>query len=543
MGNDLNHDHNQDSFQDPRDPQDQMSQVTAFSRALRAPFLIVDRVFDWGFPAWWNPLRQLGTLTFFLFWICAFSGVYVFIFFETTVSGAFHSIEAMTNQGWYHAGVMRSLHRYSSDAMVVTGVLHMAREYAFGRLKGARWFAWFTGIPLIWFLFFSGVSGYWLVWDQLAQYVAVASMEWLDWLSIFGEPIANNFLTRGSLSDRFFSLLVFIHIFVPIILLFLMWMHVIRLSQPKINPPRGLALTSLLMLLALSFAKPAISQGEADLGRVPEMIGLDWFYLPLYPVFDAFGAGPTWALAVGVSLLLLSLPWLPPLRRAAPPVVTLEKCNGCGRCVTDCPYAALALGPRSDGGPFEAEAVVNADLCTRCGICVGACPPSTPFRHDDKMLTGIDLPSLPLRTLKEMAMQAGKAADGATATAPHLVVVGCTHGVAAKEIKANDGVSLMTLPCTGMLPPPFIDFLLSRTDAAGVMLTGCREGNCYHRLGADWTEERLLRVRDPALRRRVSPDRVRVFWADGTDAAAFNHAVHTFQGELSALDDKTGGDA
>ena len=69
-------------------------------------------------------------------------------------------------------------------------------------------------------LFAAGVSGYWVVWDELAQYVAVATTEWLDTLPLFGEPIARNFLHPSTLGSRFFTLLVFIHIFVPLAMLF-----------------------------------------------------------------------------------------------------------------------------------------------------------------------------------------------------------------------------------------------------------------------------------------------------------------------------------
>ena len=69
-------------------------------------------------------------------------------------------------------------------------------------------------------LFAAGVSGYWVVWDELAQYVAVATTEWLDTLPLFGEPIARNFLHPSTLGSRFFILLVFIHIFVSLAMLF-----------------------------------------------------------------------------------------------------------------------------------------------------------------------------------------------------------------------------------------------------------------------------------------------------------------------------------
>jgi quinol-cytochrome oxidoreductase complex cytochrome b subunit len=119
--------------------------------------------------------------------------------------------------------------------------LHLLREFSLDRYRGKRWFSWFTGVPLIWFLYASGITGYWLVWDRLAQYVAIASTELLDWLPIFGEPIARNFLTDGSLNSRFFTLLIFLHIAVPLIMLLVMWIHIQRISRPRVNPARPLA--------------------------------------------------------------------------------------------------------------------------------------------------------------------------------------------------------------------------------------------------------------------------------------------------------------
>ncbi|MBT3766996.1 MAG: cytochrome b subunit of the bc complex, partial [Rhodospirillales bacterium] len=218
-------------------------------RVLQNRLSDVEALFDRAFGPSWNPFLQLGTLAFFFFWIAAVSGIYLFIFFETSAVGAYQSIEHMTHAQWYYSGIIRSLHRYSSDAMVVTAVLHLGREFILDRYRGVRWFSWFTGVPVLWFLYMSGIGGYWLVWDKLAQYVAVASMEWLDWLGIFGEPVAANFLTRGSLDDRFFTLLVFLHIFVPLVLLFLMWVHILRIGRPKVNPKRGLAIGSLSALV------------------------------------------------------------------------------------------------------------------------------------------------------------------------------------------------------------------------------------------------------------------------------------------------------
>ena len=63
-------------------------------------------------------------------------------------------------------------------------------------------------------------------------------------------------------------------------------------------------------------------------------------------------------------------------------------------------------------------------------------------------------------------------------------------------------VIALDLVCAGQLPPSFVDYAL-RAGAAGVVVSGCREGDCAFRLGQRWTEERLLGIREPRLRAGV----------------------------------------
>jgi ferredoxin/coenzyme F420-reducing hydrogenase delta subunit len=498
-------------------------------QGLRFLFLKAEAALDRVFPPAWQPLYHLGALAFLCLWIVTVSGISVSVFFDTGTTAAYRSVEYMTRDQWYLAGVMRSLHRYASDGMVLFMIVHMLREFSLDRYRGARWFTWVTGIVVVWLVYASGITGYWLVWDELAQYVAVKTAEWVDALGIFGEPIARNFISPDSLDDRFFTLMLFLHIAIPMILLLVLWIHLQRVSRPEINPARGLATAMVATFLALSLLKPATSHPPADLGRVVGEVGLDWFYLAAYPLIDIIGGLPLWGALGALTLILAAIPWLPPLRRAPTAVVNLEFCNGCNRCVEDCPYAAVRLVPRSDGKPFEHEAKVDPSLCVSCGICTGACPTATPFRRRGRMIAGIELPHLALKDLRALTDRAAEGLAGSR----RVLVFGCDHALDVASLR-DDEVGTVSLPCIAMLPPSFVDYVLSRDLADGVALAGCREDACYNRLGALWTEQRIARARDPYLRERVPRERVLRVWA-GDDAGLVRTRLAAFRDRLQAL--------
>lgn len=504
--------------------------MSGLRTVTRAAFESVENLFDRAFGPELNPMHQLGALGWFFYWIVIVSGVYLYIFFDTGIHQAYESLEYITNVQWYAAGVMRSLHRYASDALVIVMLLHLVREFVMDRYRGARWFSWFTGVPLLWFVFACGITGYWMVWDVLAQYIAIATTEWLDTLGIFGETIARNFLNPDILSGRFFTLMVFIHIAVPLFLLLAMWIHIQRQNYAKVNPPKGLAIGTLGMLLVLSFIRPAVSQPPADLGMVPATIDLDWFYLAAYPLLDIVPGLVMWAIAVGGSLLLALLPWLPPRRREAAAVVDLDNCNGCGRCVDDCPFTAVTLRQRTDDTAFSEEAVVNSELCTSCGICVGACPTATPFRRTSELVPGIDMPDHGMQALRDKVLAAAAKLSGET----RVLVFGCKNGPDLQRLNGSS-VAAVELQCIGMLPPSFVDFLITRHHVDGVFLTGCTLEDCHNRLGNRWTEQRLAGERDPYLRERVPRERIGKFWAGLTHNKRLAQELAAFQAQIKGL--------
>lgn len=287
--------------------------IKKFQELLQWLFLRAEGLFNAAFGDRINPFYHLGAITFFLFWIVGGSGLYLYIFFETGISEAYTSVVDLSTKQWWLGGILRSVHRYASDAMVLTMVLHMLRYFAFNLYHGFRWFSWITGVMLIWMVYASGVNGYMLPWDHLAQYVTVTSFEWLDWLPIFNGSLMRNFLYSEHVGARFFTLLSFMHLGLPLVVLMVMWIHVQRVPKARTTPPRPIVIGLMATLLVLSLVAPVHSQGgHSDLAQAITRIEPDWFYMAVFPLLTEWPLGRVWALVVGASVLVALLPWWPP---------------------------------------------------------------------------------------------------------------------------------------------------------------------------------------------------------------------------------------
>jgi ferredoxin len=406
--------------------------------------------------------NHLGAFGYLLFWTLAASGIYLYIRFDTSVGGAYASIGELE---WWFGGVLRSMHRYAADAFVLVTVAHVVKELWHGRFRGFRAFSWISGVPLVWLLYASGIVGYWLVWDARAQFSFLATLE-----SLQPAPLG------AQVSDRLFSFFVFLHIGLPLALLAGLWIHVQRLGRPRTVVPRSLAAPVLGALLVLALARPVGSEPAEAVTSV----AIDWFLLFAHPLMYATSPALLWTALLGTTGLLVALPYLAPKEKLLPAIVDPANCNGCGRCVADCPYNAILL---------EEKAVVLAERCAACGICAGACPSSTPFRSVQELVSGIDLPDFTVHDLRKRLQAALPSEE---------VVFTCEGTDPGRTRDRPQGIGVR---CLAQLPPSFIEYAL-RNGAKRVRAVGC-EGECAYRLGMDLAKERFSRERMPRLRPSV----------------------------------------
>ena len=120
--------------------------------------MVMLRLFKSRMPGSWNPIYNLGALSFYLFWLVIVTGIYLFIFFETSISGAYQSVADITDNQFYIGSVMRSLHRYATMAMAITITLHLLKELQLKKYADARRFSWISGVPLLWLFFASRLA-------------------------------------------------------------------------------------------------------------------------------------------------------------------------------------------------------------------------------------------------------------------------------------------------------------------------------------------------------------------------------------------------
>jgi coenzyme F420-reducing hydrogenase delta subunit/ferredoxin len=503
----------------------------ALPRPGRAALAVerLDALFDGAFGQRLNPWRHLGALGFLFFWICCASGIWIYVGYDTSALGAHASLAAMDRNEWPLGAFARALHRYSADALVAVTALHLARELSRRHYAAFRRYAWLTGLVALVLMFAAGIGGYWLPWDQLAQWSLTATTEWFDALPVFDGALSRNVIAGDQVNDRFFSLLIFLHIGLPLAMLGAMWAHVQRVSPARTNPPRALLWGSAAMLAALCLAKPVTLLPAADLAFLPARIPLDWFYLFPHPLMAMLGPGGLWMAAMAFLAALAALPFATRVARAPAARVSLDNCNGCARCFADCPYDAVVMVARTDSRPHPRQAQVDPNLCAGCGICTGACPSSTPFRRGEALVTGIDMPSRAIGGLRDKLEARTAALQGW----PRVVVFGCRWGADGARLEGPSTAAIELL-CAAMLPPSFVEYAL-RAGADGVLVAGCREGDCEFRTGDALIAARLGAERKPALRASVERERVRLVTAGRTDLDGLRRHLDSFRADLQRL--------
>lgn len=491
-------------------------------RALERLFLSLDRVLARALPDPLNPFLQTGAVALTTLFVATLTGVLLLFWYRPSLHLAYDSVAAMASAPW-SAGLLRSLHRYSSDACLFFGLVHALRLFFERRFSGARWVAWVTGIVSLAVLWVLGWTGYWLVWDVRAKYVAVETAKALDALPIFTDPMGRSFLFDEGINSLLFFVVFFFHMLVPLTLAFLLWLHLTRTARARFLTRAPLTIWVLGSLLILSVAYPATSAERAQMTARAETFSMDWWYLFPLALGQRLSGGAIWTFCLVGGALVGAVPWSLRKRAARSAAVDAARCNGCEQCYQDCPYEAISMIPREDlvrRERYPIEALVDPARCVSCGICVASCNS-----------VGTDLPGF---RLLDQRQRLASWLEGAEryAEQPSVAFVCAQSAGGELEVDPQTGLCaelpgwrVLQGPCAGWVHTMTIERALRR-GARRVLIVSCPPGSCHFREGPEFLDQRLDGTREPSLRlEHVARERIEVVRLDRTRKSALVRAA------------------
>ncbi|HRE51905.1 MAG TPA: cytochrome b N-terminal domain-containing protein [Flavitalea sp.] len=423
-----------------------------------------------------NPLYWLGGIAVLLFVVACISGVYIFIFYDISPRHAWNSVESMSANifnGW-----MRSIHRYSSDLLVVFILLHLMHTLITSKFK--RLVSWISGIVSFLIVILIGVTGYMLVWDQKAKLTGYLTARLFSGLPIFDPSIAGAFLLNDlNTVGGFFKVALFGHIAFSLITVIIIWIHVLRISKPRIFPPKKLIIYTVIALGIVSILFPVKSDPPAQASNLPTQTTFDWYYYFGYYLMKLFSVNQNWIILVGSGLLLCVIPYVFRRKKKQPVYIDLEKCDACNLCSYDCPYEAIDMLVK-DG---QRKAILSPDKCVSCGICIGSCG-----EH------AISHPQFP-----QLALDPREKAD--------VTIFSCSY-FPDPDLPRELNIVHYRVPCTGSVMPKDVQQILAN-NSRKVALLSCED--CYYRLGKTWALKRFLRKRAPAFSKKYDASKLKLF--------------------------------
>ena len=484
----------------PPPPPVRAARVFAFGDGLATR---LDTWLERGLPRELNPLAHLGAAANAMLVLATVSGVLMLIWYSASVQLAWHSLADLAPRSF--GGVVRSVHRYSSDLVMLFVLAHALRTLLARKFADARWLAWGSGIAVLGLVWFIGWSGYWLVWDVRAQLLALDSIRALDVLPVFGEPMLRLFTSDRTVPSLLFFVVFFLHMALPLGIAVGLTLHLARMSRSPLLPNWQLSAWLVGAVIVAALVYPATNAAVAHMAVKPARFTMDWWFLWPLALTARLSGGGIWLTALFAGVGLTTVPWWLARRRTRPAfqaTVNISRCFSCTLCSHDCPFGAITMVPRTDGKPFPSQAQVDPARCIGCGVCAGACDTQ-----------GIGLAWFDAQQVTR-ELEFFVRAEVARGTAPALAFV-CAQSDGGWELfdhvgwaRRLPGYTIRSIPCAGWIEPKLVERLVSK-GAAAVLIVGCGSSEAFCKEGNTWLPLRLSGAREPAFRpNRADPRKV-----------------------------------
>jgi quinol-cytochrome oxidoreductase complex cytochrome b subunit len=278
----------------------------------------------------------LGGMSLTLVLLLMGTGALLVLAYEPTAQAAHASIRSLEGEVLF-GRLVRSVHHWSANLLVVVALLHLLRVFATGAFRGPRQFNWIVGLSLLACVATSSFTGYLLPWDQRSYWAVTIVTGMFDYVPALGEWLQR--VVRGGSEIGTSTLVTFYALhttLVPVAIAVLMALHFWRVrkaggvvrprtaEEPTSSRPEtvlflpnllvrevAVALTLIAGVLVLAIAAPAALGEPANPGMSPNPAKAPWFFMGFQELllhFDPLFAVVVIPLAAAAGLL--ALPYL-----------------------------------------------------------------------------------------------------------------------------------------------------------------------------------------------------------------------------------------
>ncbi len=182
----------------------------------------------------------LGGLAILLVMILIVTGVMLMFVYTPTPETAYNDMLRLQTEVFF-GQLIRNLHHWSGNLLVVVAFLHMLRVFYTGGFRPPREFNWVMGIGLLLLVVAANFTGYLLPWDQLAYWAVTVGTSLLDYVPVLGPALSRLILggpeVSGATLTNFYGLHVAI---IPLTMFFLISFHIWRVRKDTLSIPRNL---------------------------------------------------------------------------------------------------------------------------------------------------------------------------------------------------------------------------------------------------------------------------------------------------------------
>ena len=293
----------------------------------------------------------LGGIAALLVSLQLFTGILLKFAYGPVPTQAYESLVNL-QQGFLFGQLVRNMHFWSANLLVVVVCLHGLRVFFTGGFHPPRRLNWIVGLSLFILVLASNLTGYLLPWDQLAYWATTICVGMLEYIPVIGSRLQQIVLGGREIGPATLRTFFALHTAIlPAMIVMLMAFHFWRVrkagglviprspaeepdDKPVMVPTNpdlllreaAVALATIAGVLVLSLLSDAPMGQPANPGLSPNPTKAPWYFAGIQELLMHFH--PSFALLIAAALTFGAF-YLPYLNyREAPAGVWFASANG-----------------------------------------------------------------------------------------------------------------------------------------------------------------------------------------------------------------------